>query len=456
MTYILEKHGNNLYVAPEGNDQSAIKGFTSKAWKTLAAALAASEDGDVIIVQKGEHTITSNLQLDPLGESRTIVFEENANLSIPDGVYLYSGDEATAFNDDGLLKLALKGSINKTDTGFMYRGTDYSGNIDFDIHELNGPIRFRGRNGKIKIDKIDFNNLIGDQSILINCFYRTDTHPTNPDVPVVCTYDIDLGEVNIPNDSGLNSITSINCGDFASGSYYRISAKKTFVGTHTLGPRGNYRYSNQFGTVEADIIMDLGSITNLSTTNNTTTNFYTAFKNTHSAISIDGGPTNGSFVVKANSVITPNMSGLDATSFKLDNSNGLIQIGQIEAGDYGIQSRVDLTNGSTLIINSNVKVDGDKPALSLVGSCDATSKIIIRGRYENTGAYPAITIDDSLSTYVQFENVVYINNGTVAGLQTDAACTVNIVSAATNVLIGNVDVNVTFNGGTVLRDANFK
>jgi hypothetical protein len=85
MTYILEKHGNNLYVAPEGNDQSAIKGFTSKAWKTLAAALAAPEDGDVIIVQKGEHTITSNLQLDPLGESRTIVFEENANLSIPDG-----------------------------------------------------------------------------------------------------------------------------------------------------------------------------------------------------------------------------------------------------------------------------------------------------------------------------------------------------------------------------------
>jgi hypothetical protein len=457
MTYILEKHGNNLYVAPEGNDQSAIKGFTSKAWKTLAAALAASEDGDVIIVQKGEYTIDSKIQLDPLAESRKIVFEEGTIVNIGDGVYFYSGDETTGYDYDGKLEVVCKGKIVKSGTGGTFMSTTFSGSSDFYIKELNGELRGGGGPiNKIKIDKINYTNTTSDQNHVIRHFFSTDTHPTTPDVPTLIKSHIEIGEFviadNVPNIFSVLTLLA----DTLPGSYYHLKVDNTVVGTGTRV--GEYRFGTNGGTntFEGDVTLDLGTITNLSTTGNTTTNYYSAYKNTHAAIGIDVVMLNGKLVVKTDSITAPNTAGMGATSLGLDNSYGLISLKNVYSGDYGFNSRVQLTNGSTLIIDCDIEVDGDKPALCLVGTVDATSKVIVRGRYVNTGAYPAITIDNSLSTYVQFEGVTYINDGTVAGLQTDAACTVNIVSAATNVLIGNVDVNVTFNGGTVLRDANFK
>jgi hypothetical protein len=112
-----------------------------------------------------------------------------------------------------------------------------------------------------------------------------------------------------------------------------------------------------------------------------------------------------------------------------------------------------LRNGSKLIIDcEDCQCTGTQSAFWIFGNTiDATSFIELRGRYKVNGAMPVLNTRNE----VILNNATFLNDGTVAAIQSDAATNVLIKSAYTNANVAD-DADVIFLGNTLFKHSSYK
>jgi hypothetical protein len=161
--------------------------------------------------------------------------------------------------------------------------------------------------------------------------------------------------------------------------------------------------------------------------------------------------------INVGDIITPNVfwAITAADSLTLDSSTLTINITK---GLFSSSAPFELTNlvlrnGSRMIINcEDCKCSGGTQSAFWVWGnyMDATSEIVIRGKYRVNGANAVLNTRNN----VTLENCTFVNDGTVASIQSDAATSITVKSAYTNSTI--IDSDVTETVTPVIRNSNVK
>jgi hypothetical protein len=509
MTYLIEKDNSRiLYVSKStGNNQSALKGYTSRSWKDPHTAWLAAETGDIIHVLDGTWTVglaEASPDIIHTGAGTDFLLKDNVNwyweqntglTSVNDAVtvspYLFSkrvaGNLSTKILGHGKF-IAANSSLFEKQDGDITDMVDVVFNADTITF---GPLGFLFRaaenvNAIIKVNQV--NAIESSLETWGLAFFYVGDSGTNVvqsgNIAIeIGNYFVDERGANVAKDlrgiANLRSCENLkvtaNVGNF----YGYSSGNSVVAGFNSYGRYFNNSSINvNIGTFDVQHPgIELGNFTDFVLDDTTEVNNADAV----SANKL----SNLGFIYQQNGTAS---GGNSAINININTLRGTISAGIFTAliDNGGFISRncvnsINVNNAYTTnncpvaavtaygsagnhksMINVNHGVAETGPVVWTTQLITNQSTIVSGNFYTKEAAQSVIRLQDTPGNQdlgLTVQNAKLINDGTVAAIANDdidEANDVIINNVATNVLIGNADPNVNPVGGTILRDANFK
>lgn len=440
------------YVSGGGNDVSAEIGDTHKTFATIDGAISFKNESSVTgggtKILSGSHILDSTINVVAEDDSVFIVADEGTeiinNQDVANGLFVVQGDE-TVEDAASSLTFISKGLVKNNDvlTRAFLLSTKQGqiSNFEFNKVEILGGKFIEHYGAELDLFIKNLVSLSTTSNTLDLIFSKS--------TDFVFRGNIEVERARYTADDGILINQTIINAD--SGSQIRTVVGDVYID----GADGVLLSQVSTSGYEGSIHTKIDTVVNDSTLATDTPGFYDASKagGVFNIVS-DNDLSGGVEIIEIGKIVSAEVPLVDLQSTISNGGTLHLKMEKGITGSYGINANVVLT-GSTLIIDANIKCTGDKPAITLTGSADGTSKVIIRGRYEVTGTLPAICVGENYDGRVVVENSTLINGDVSESIiQTDAGAAIDVITLDVKTNSTTVDANINELGDTIQRSSN--